>query len=267
GARILLAEDNRLNQIVAEGFLHQLGLEVTVVGDGAQAVSAMQASPPGTFAAILMDLHMPVLDGLESTRRIRALSAGAHTPIIGMTAAVLPEDRAQCLEAGMVDHVSKPVVPERLIQILLRWTQPERASTPPRVNPAPAAPPAASSHDVIDHPLELDLDALRERLHGNEDLLWILLKTFLDSESDTSHVLEGMLSQGEVQRAKFKVHDLKGSSANLGAMRISDASAALETALMKGQGIDSAMAHLRQTLTTGLGTIRFLMSNRSSRGA
>lgn len=117
GARILLVEDNELNQQVANEFLSKGGLNVTVADDGLQALQKVQDE---TFDAILMDLHMPVMDGFESTRRIRALPQGANLPIIAMTAAALDEDRAACMAAGMNDHVAKPVDPQELADTLLR---------------------------------------------------------------------------------------------------------------------------------------------------
>ena len=127
GRRVLLAEDNELNQIVALEFLHLLEMEVTVAADGAQAVAAMQQAAAGHFAVVLMDLHMPVMDGLEATRRIRALPSGAGVPVIGMTAAAMADDRARCFAAGMVDHLAKPVMPEQLLEVLLRWVAPKPA--------------------------------------------------------------------------------------------------------------------------------------------
>jgi PAS domain S-box-containing protein len=124
GRRVLLAEDNELNQIVASEFLRLLGMEVTIAANGAQAVAALQRVPAGHFAVVLMDLHMPVMDGLEATRRIRQLQGGAPLPVIGMTAAAMADDRARCFSAGMVDHLAKPVMPEQLLEVLLRWVSP-----------------------------------------------------------------------------------------------------------------------------------------------
>jgi PAS domain S-box-containing protein len=121
GLHVLLAEDNELNQLVAVEFLRRMGLQVTVAADGAQAVAAVQQGGNDHFAAVLMDLHMPVMDGLEATRRIGQLREGALLPVIGMTAAALSDDRARCFAAGMVDHLAKPVMPEQLLEVLLRW--------------------------------------------------------------------------------------------------------------------------------------------------
>ncbi len=128
GRRILLVEDNALNQMVAQAFLQQAGMVVDTLGNGDEAVQQMANTPPGYFAAILMDMHMPVMDGLEAARRIRQMAHTQGTPIIAMTAAVLPADREHCMEAGMVDMVTKPIVPETLVDTLLKWVP---ASPPP----------------------------------------------------------------------------------------------------------------------------------------
>jgi CheY-like chemotaxis protein/HPt (histidine-containing phosphotransfer) domain-containing protein len=238
GVRLLLAEDNLLNQIVAREFLHRAGLEVTVVADGASAVQAVQLAAPGQFAAILMDLHMPVLDGFEATRRIRALPEAEGLPIIGMTAAVLAEDRVRCAEAGMVDHISKPVIPEHLIKALLKWV------------------PAGQLAD-------LDLSSASERLQGNQDLLWRLLETFLVQEADAGRLIADMLARGEVQEARDKVHDLKGGASTVGAKAIAAACADLEAAMASGQhNTEVMLAALQARLTSGFSTIQKCLADR-----
>ncbi|RTL40877.1 MAG: response regulator, partial [Rhodocyclaceae bacterium] len=118
GAQVLLVEDEPVNQEVAKLFLFDAGLDVAVAGNGAVAVDMAAGSP---FDLILMDMQMPEMDGLEATRRIRALPAYSQVPIIAMTANAFAEDRAQCLAAGMDDFLSKPVDPDRLFSTILRW--------------------------------------------------------------------------------------------------------------------------------------------------
>jgi CheY-like chemotaxis protein len=120
GRRVLLAEDNPVNQEVASALLDEVGLVVDVVADGAQAVAAVQA---GDYDLVLMDMQMPLMDGLAATRAIRASGArGAQRlPIIAMTANAFSEDRESCLAAGMDDHVAKPVNADALYATLLRW--------------------------------------------------------------------------------------------------------------------------------------------------
>ncbi|MBI5926740.1 MAG: response regulator [Aquabacterium sp.] len=121
GCRVLLVEDNLLNQMVAQAFLQQAGLEVETLDDGQQAVERMEQALPGYFSAILMDMHMPVMDGLEASRRIQQMGHAHDIPIIAMTAAVLPADRERCLEAGMVDMITKPIMPETMVDTLIKW--------------------------------------------------------------------------------------------------------------------------------------------------
>ena len=123
GAHVLLVEDNLVNQLVAAELLKVLGMNVTVVSDGTDAVNAVRDGEAGQFDVVLMDLHMPRMDGFEATRRIRGLPHASEMPVIAMSAAVLPADRAQSFAAGMVDHVAKPILAERLVDVLLKWVR------------------------------------------------------------------------------------------------------------------------------------------------
>ena len=128
GARVLLVEDNLVNQLVAAELLKALGMDITVVSDGIDAVGAVRDGEEGRFDVVLMDLHMPRMDGFEASRRIRALPQALQIPVIAMSAAVLPVDRSQSFAAGMVDHVAKPILAERLLEVLLKWV-PQRRGT------------------------------------------------------------------------------------------------------------------------------------------
>ncbi len=119
--RVLLAEDNLINQKVAAGFLHNMGLKVDVAADGMKAVEAIART---TYDLVLMDMQMPRMDGLDATRLIRAAHSGTdhpRLPIIAMTANAMQKDRELCLEAGMDDYLIKPITPESLALMLERW--------------------------------------------------------------------------------------------------------------------------------------------------
>jgi CheY-like chemotaxis protein len=122
GALILLVEDTEANRFVAQKFLAKAGLQVQIACNGSEAVELVQKT---SFDAILMDMQMPVMDGVQATRLIRNLPNGRNIPIIAMTAAVQPEDREACLDAGMNDHLPKPIVPVEMLRKLVDWIRKE----------------------------------------------------------------------------------------------------------------------------------------------
>ena len=121
GSRVLLAEDNAINREVAVAILQDVDLEVDTAADGAEAVALVERN---TYRLVLMDMQMPNMDGLDATRQIRKLPQAATLPIIAMTANAFHEDRLRCLDAGMDDFISKPVSPEVLYGVLLKWLEP-----------------------------------------------------------------------------------------------------------------------------------------------
>jgi CheY-like chemotaxis protein len=127
GARILLAEDEPVNQEISRLWLEDAGLTIELADDGVQAVDMAKRQ---RYALILMDVQMPNLNGIEATRAIRALAGYAETPILAMTANAFAEDRQACIEAGMNDHIGKPVDPEQLFATLLKWlARPRQSAT------------------------------------------------------------------------------------------------------------------------------------------
>jgi CheY-like chemotaxis protein len=130
GARVLLVEDNEVNQFVAQEFLIKAGLQVTTADNGSEGVERVRNAP---FDIVLMDMQMPVMDGVQATRLIRTLPFGKDLPIIAMTAAVTPEDREACIQAGMNDHLTKPIIPTEVLEKLVEWIQaPSSENYPPK---------------------------------------------------------------------------------------------------------------------------------------
>ena len=246
GLHILLVEDNPMNQVVAAELLRRAGMVVTVAADGAAPLDAVRAAPSG-YAAVLMDLHMPVIDGLEATRRIRdMLPQHEMPPIIGMTAAALPEDRERCLAAGMVDHVPKPVLPDQLVRTLLRWVVP--AGGPDSRLGAFAASPARFVPSEAGDAAVFDPDLLREHVQGNERLAREVTSTFIQRERETPDMLAAWIASGDLARARGKTHDLMGSAGAVGAKATLAAAAALQRALDNDEGVPERLAALQHAL-------------------
>ena len=244
GARVLLAEDDAINQDVAVELLTSVGLNVDVAADGLQAVAMAQAND---YAAILMDVQMPGLDGLEATRRIRKLSNHVNTPILAFTANAYGEDRAACLAAGMDDHVAKPVDPRLLYASLLHWlpgrtptgwsldhAQPGAHRTPPTESASLSAiaalaalPEALRRIDGLD--LNLGLMGI-----GHRPASYLrLLRQFVLSHDNDLATLDASLAKRDWPQLHRLAHGIKGSAGTIGALAISGLASELEAATNK----------------------------------
>jgi signal transduction histidine kinase/DNA-binding response OmpR family regulator len=201
GVRILLAEDNEINQQVARELLEQGGAQVDIAGNGEEAVEAVKRN---AYDLVFLDIQMPVLDGLEAARRIRATEKGKALPLIAMTAHAMRGDRAKSLQAGMDDHITKPIDPEELYEKVKAYSR--KAVTEERVK-------AESGPNLPRDIKGLNIEDGLRRLRGNSELYITLLKRFMDNYRDIS-LSKNDKPQEELRRL---VHSLKGTSGNLGA--------------------------------------------------
>jgi CheY-like chemotaxis protein/HPt (histidine-containing phosphotransfer) domain-containing protein len=212
--RILLAEDNSVNQKVAEKMLARLGYRIDIVGNGAEALDALRRQP---YDVILMDLHMPVLDGLAAAQAIARLEPRTERPyIVALTASALEEERRRCAAAGMDDYVSKPVAMERLIAALRRAVEHQAQSAPPA---APAIDPSVLG--VLDR--DLGADAVRD-----------ILDSYLRDSPKRVAALQEALAAGDAIRFTREAHTLKSSSATVGATALAAVAEQLENASAAG---------------------------------
>ncbi|HSH59402.1 MAG TPA: response regulator [Acidimicrobiales bacterium] len=207
-SRVLLAEDNPVNQKVAVRMLEKMGCSVDVAGTGRDAVRAMGE---GSYAAVLMDCQMPEMDGFEATAEIRRLEAGTrHTPIIALTASAMVGDKERCLAAGMDDYLSKPLRDTDLTSVLSRWLPGTAALSELQTSPsAPAQVP------VLDPDHLSSLRALAE--YSGQDLLPELTELFARDTPSQLAALERALAEGDASTLGQVAHTLKGTAGGLGA--------------------------------------------------
>ena len=224
GLRLLLVEDNAINQEVVQFILEDKGARVEIVGDGRQAVDRLKAGATD-FDLVLMDVQMPEMDGFEATRLIRS-QLGLALPVLALTAGVRDADRERCLESGMNDFIAKPFDLEQMIAVILRHAEAAEAS------------PASSAVDPVSLPSQ-DLAAFDHRQGmlriGDEGKLIQLLTLLLDDNQTLVSDLHGLLDRGERDEAARRLHALRGAAANVAAIRLATRATEAEAAILEGR--------------------------------
>jgi PAS domain S-box-containing protein len=254
GHRILLAEDNPINQQIATELLQAVGIAVDIAHNGHEAVNMALAVPPGHYALVLMDLQMPLMDGHQATSALRMNRELDRTPIVALTAHAIGDVRERCLAEGMQDFLTKPLHPDHLYRLVDRWIpKPDHAdaavSAEAPAVPAPPPPPtAAAPVPEIDLSRFTEIDAeLGLRYMGGKRSLFVrLLGRFRQGEADAVASLQRSMAAAEWEDAQRRVHTLKGLAASMGAHKVQVAAEALETAL--GHGADADRAELDRLL-------------------
>ncbi len=260
GARILLAEDNELNQQVAMELLGDAGFFVDLAEDG-EACVAMVAE--NQYDIVLMDMQMPVMDGLDATRELRKDALSLELPIVAMTAAALETDRQRCLETGMNDHLAKPIDPDDLFAMLLQWIPPgEREMPEPVELPAAAAvdeqPRAEPAADPLLSIEGLDVEVGVKRVMGKRDFYEKLVRQFVQGEeAESVATARAQLAAGERGAAERTAHSLKGVAGTIGAGELQARAQGLETAVKEGTAdVDTLLESVEEELTRLVVAIR-----------
>ena len=240
GARILLAEDNALNQQVASELLRDAGFVVDIADDGRIACDMAQGAAASTqpYDLILMDMQMPVMDGVQATRRIRANPLGATVPVVAMTANAMNSDKEKCLGAGMVDFVTKPIDPQELFRVLLRWIVPRQGLYQGPVETATPAPKALSGPAAVLPAFVEGLDqaAGLRRVMGKHHRYLAMLRGFADTQADVPQAIAQALAEHDIPTATRLAHTLKGLAGNVASAEVVRAADALEQSLRSRAG-------------------------------
>ncbi|WP_232312665.1 response regulator [Enterovibrio coralii] len=215
GLRILLVEDNMINQEVAKGILEQFNPTIEVADNGQIALDMVQEQE---FDIVLMDMQMPVMDGVTATKKIREIESLSGMPIVAMTANAMERDVKQCKEAGMNDHVSKPIDVDELISAISRWTNASKESVKSSVvlNGQKAA--ESKANNVIDiDPLVLDANEGIGRIGGNSEAYWKVITAFTETKLAVIDKMKKALANDERDDVELFAHSLKGAAANVSA--------------------------------------------------
>ena len=230
---ILVVEDNTVNQLVAEGILTRLGYEVRCVANGLEALAAAEST---RYSAILMDCHMPVMDGFTATREIRRREPdGARVPILAMTAGARAEDRERCLAAGMDGYVSKPIDLQTLGTVIAHWVNSVQLTSPAGASPSginDSAVPDTDAESPIDHGQLVQLREL-EGLDGSSPFQSIL-HGFIQRSADQLAALREASQTGQADQLFAVAHEMKGAASTIGARRVATVCSEIESSTRQG---------------------------------
>lgn len=238
--RVLVAEDNQVNQEVSRGMLRKLGFHVTVVPDGLQSLQENNRSP---FDIIFMDCQMPVMDGYEATRQIRqSESSGKRTIIIAMTANAFPGDREICIQAGMDDYIAKPFRQVDLHEILNKWTSRLRGNRKELSdNKQTSLAPSTTTDQIIDRARIDEINSITS--HSYPSLLDRVIQHFRDDFPQKIAAMRDGAKQGDAMEVRKAAHALRGSSGQVGAVVVAKLCEQIELIAIKEsvEGIDRLM--------------------------
>jgi PAS domain S-box-containing protein len=248
GARILLVEDNEMNQELALELLRGAGIDVVVANNGREALDILAGD--SRFDGVLMDCQMPVMDGYAATRAIRSDPVLHDLPIIAMTADAMAGDREKVLDAGMLDHIAKPINVDDMFATISKWIKPAQPRSP--VQPPQPQTPSASSA-ALDQFDGIDSRAGLAATGGNQALYRRLLTKFRDTERDFAARFASALSGSDPTAPERLAHTLKGTSGNIGARAVQSAAGDLELACRQKaseESLQPLLAQVTETLAT-----------------
>jgi CheY-like chemotaxis protein len=236
GLRLLLVEDNLINQQVAAETLILEGASVALAASGQQAIDLITGEAP--FDAVLMDIQMPGMDGYEATRHIRDILDLKELPIIAMTANVLPADREHCLATGMNDHIGKPIDVDKMVEAL-------RRNCGMTEEPAMETQKTTTTDQSINRP-GFDCDSALKRLGSNRSLYSRMMRSFENDQGVVMERVRRQLKLGDSEGAARELHTIKGVAATLGATALSSAAGVGESELKSSNYLDKKKELLQE---------------------
>ncbi len=254
GAHVLLVEDNSINQEVATEFLRDAGMVVTVVSNGRECLNALHCR---SYDLVLMDIQMPVMDGLEATRRIRNNSRFKDLPVIAMTAHAMTGDRDKSLAAGMNDHITKPIDPAALYQALKKWIGQKHPASPGPDLPLQSPVSPAGGDLPLPHLPGIDQEEALKILNYKTDLFVRMLYDFQKNYRLVPNVLRDLSAAGDWDEIQRKAHTVKGVAGYIGSAPLLQAAATLEDALRNDRR-EEAVGHLASFIDALEGTLSSL---------
>ncbi|MCB5183984.1 response regulator [Methylobacillus gramineus] len=243
GMRLLVVEDNDINQQIASELLQSVGAVVDIADNGQVALDKLIATPAG-YDVVLMDLQMPVMDGYAATTAIRSDARFDHLPVIAMTAHATLEERQRCIDLGMAGHITKPIDPDLLYQTLSYLHPHKQGDTSLMVS-------ETGGYSLLEIQGFNVSDALR-RVAGNQELYIRLLKQFAATQANVAVEIRQALEEGRTEDGVRLAHNLKGVASNLGAMALAEAAAELERSLRETVGVELAVDLLESTLADAI---------------
>jgi len=262
GARILLTEDNDINQQIAVELLEGTGATVKVANNGREAVEILSNGPqPPPFDVVLMDLQMPEMDGYQATAKLRSDPRFATLPIIAMTAHATIEERQRCLVSGMNDHISKPIDPDNLFETVGRFYKPAQV---PAESTIPTKPQQAPPTDELPSIAGLDTKDGLARVAGNRKLYLKLLRQFIEQQGPAPGQIAAALASHDIALAERIAHTLKGVAGNIGARPVQSAAGALEKAIrdrVEPSAVESAKQQVAGALDPLLAEMRTALNS------
>lgn len=246
GVRVLLVEDNEINQELAEDLLTSHGLIVDVAFDGREALGLLANKQ---YDGVLMDCQMPVMDGYEATRKIRTMSQLKDLPVIAMTANAMAGDKEKALAAGMNDHIAKPIDPFLIFSTLAKWIKPRHGHTENNPNETQSGKQQANPQTSVCQLEGIDAEVGLKVMKGNESLYNRLLRKFSNNQKGFEQEFRAFLEMQDMKSATDLAHTLKGLAANLGMVELQEASMTLEQSCKENKDdIESKFQQVLQKL-------------------